>query len=515
MVKAILLSAFAVLLVVLAPTRTARGSGDEGCLGWDLSVRESARSDGFFGDSRPVLDRLSKGEPYGQLLSEWLEGGCMRLNYIQVLGTHNSYHVRPRPGLLQFLKALDPVRSQTVEFTHRPLDQQFGQLGIRQVEIDVYSDPSGGMFSLPLGALVFPSDPQNPVALTPELLTPGLKVMHYPDVDFETTCRTFTSCLQTIRAWSDAEPSHLPIMVLVEAKDDVLTVPAGVLPPGLPPLITPLPFSAQALDQIDASIRAVFPADKLITPDAVRGSRATLEEAVLKDGWPTLNESRGRVMFALLNSDQKRADYSNDHPSLRRRVMFTESPPGSPEAAFVEVENPLGQQDYLRQLVRKGYIVRTRADADTLEARSGRTERRESAFASGAQFVSTDYPEPDPTLPTAYFAAIPGGGYFRCNPVLSPPGCGSVEITSLSTVSRIQCASNVNLTFRLSLSPTEADNTEVRLSTSLGKITPSTTTNGGLATASLAIPPHEAGVVVVWVTSANASTKQTLTVSCP
>ena len=45
-------------------------------------------------------------------------------------------------------------------------------------------------------------------------------------------------------------------------------------------------------------------------------------------------------------------------------------------------------------LVRDGYIVRTRADADTFEARTNSTERRDRALGSGAQYVSTDYPEP-------------------------------------------------------------------------------------------------------------------------
>jgi hypothetical protein len=38
---------------------------------------------------------------------------------------------------------------------------------------------------------------------------------------------------------------------------------------------------------------------------------------VLKDGWPTLSESRGRVMFALDNDDAKRDTYIADHSSLR------------------------------------------------------------------------------------------------------------------------------------------------------------------------------------------------------
>ena len=36
-------------------------------------------------------------------------------------------------------------------------------------------------------------------------------------------------------------------------------------------------------------------------------------------------------------------------------------------------------------------MVRTRADANTMQARNNDTSQREQAFASGAQAISTDY----------------------------------------------------------------------------------------------------------------------------
>lgn len=70
---------------------------------------------------------------------------------------------------------------------------------------------------------------------------------------------------------------------------------------------------------------------------------------------------------------------------------------------------------------------RTRAGADTFEARFGLTLRRDAALASGAWFESTDYPEPEPEpdLGTGYIVDLPGDDVVRCNPVLSPPGCDS------------------------------------------------------------------------------------------
>ena len=60
---------------------------------------------------------------------------------------------------------------------------------------------------------------------------------------------------------------------------------------------------------------------------------------------------------------------------------------------------------------------------DTLEARSGKTERREAALGSGAQYVSTDYMQPDPRFP-GYSARLPDGTTTVCNPVRAQKQCG-------------------------------------------------------------------------------------------
>lgn len=415
-VPAAMLVALTFTAVAVGTDGAASTAADENCLAWERSLRAGADARG-----RPAIDRLGEGRPYGQILRDWVADGCMRLNYVQVVGTHNSYHVQPRDSLLQFIAALSPQQAAGIEYTHRPLGEQLDALDIRQVELDVYVDPGPGLYALPLGQLVFPSNPPAPDPIEPELFAAGLKVLHVPDVDFESTCLTFGSCLQTLEDWSDANPGHLPVMVLVEAKDDAAPIPPGVLPPGLPAPVTPPPFGAEQLDDVDDEIRAVFSDHQLITPDDVRGDRATLEAAVLTDGWPTLDEARGRFLFALDNEGAVRDTYVAGHPSLAGRVMFTSSPTGTPEAGFVKLNDPITDGAEIAALVADGYLVRTRADADTLEARFGLTARREAAFASGAQFVSTDYPEPDPDFGTGYVVDLPSVAI--CNPVLSPPGC--------------------------------------------------------------------------------------------
>ena len=165
----------------------------------------------------------------------------------------------------------------------------------------------------------------------------------------------------------------------------------------------------------------MFPANQLVTPDDVRGRYATLNEAVLARNWPALDEARGKVVFLM---DQRWAEpvYLKGHPSLRGRVLFTNAPPGAPDAAFTELND--GPAGSITALVRKGYLVRTRADDSTREARTNDTRRRDAMLASGAQIVSTDYPASEPARwPGHYSVNLPGSAVARCNPVNAPAGC--------------------------------------------------------------------------------------------
>src|SRR5215831_18080387 len=69
-----------------------------------------------------------------------------RLNQIQVLGTHNSYHIAPVPAMLDLIGSTGRRRAEGLDYTHRPLAEQFSRLGIRQIEVDVFADPKGGLF---------------------------------------------------------------------------------------------------------------------------------------------------------------------------------------------------------------------------------------------------------------------------------------------------------------------------------------------------------------------------------
>ncbi len=340
----------------------------------------------------------------------------LRLNQIQVIGSHNSYHIEPRPALLTALVRAVGSLAYGFAYTHRPLDEQFETQGVRQIEIDVFADPEGGKFAKRMGMRLIHEPVESGV---PELERPGFKVLHVQDLDFESTCWTLIDCLQTVKRWSDAHSKHMPIMILIEAKDEIIPIAGSAIP---------LPFDKAQFDALDAEIRSVFPASQLITPDDVRGEHETLEEAVTTAGWPTLRQSRGRILFCLDNGGDYKQAYLDGHPSLRGRVMFTSSGPGEPEAAFIKLNSSIDDFALIQAAVAQGFVVRTRADGDTVEAQTGDTVPRDKALESGAQWISTDYPVPDPRWSTGYSATIPGGLPARCNPITAPPDCKPSDI---------------------------------------------------------------------------------------
>lgn len=343
--------------------------------------------------------------------------GQLRLNHIQVVGSHNSYHVQPKPDLFAAITAFAPPLADAWEYTHPPLPEQFSDQGVRQIELDVFADPAGGLYASRGATDLLTGDGASGI---PELDLPGLKVLHVQDLDFESTCWTFVDCLEEVRDWSRAHPGHVPLTILVEAKDSPIDAPFET--------VVPLRFDAIQLAAIDEEIRSVFDPEHLLTPDDVRGDAETLEQAIVQGGWPTLGESRGRILFALDNGGSVKQEYVAGHPSLRNRVMFVSAEPGEDEAAFVKLNGAEGSFDRIQELVAAGFIVRTRADSDTQQARTGDTTTRDRALESGAQFVSTDYPVPNPDFGTGYFVEMPGGMPARCNPVSAPAGCEAIDI---------------------------------------------------------------------------------------
>lgn len=347
-------------------------------------------------------------------------GGSVKINEIQVVGSHNSYHLEATPAESAIRQAAAPVLQLGLEYEHPALGVQFDSQAIRQIELDVHADPAGGYYSTPAIRPVA-GEPALPASDLAILDQPGTKVLHAADVDYRSSCLSLVICLQQVKDWSDAHPNHVPIAILLEFVDD----PIPVVPS--PPAVVPIPWNTTTMPLVDTEIHSVFDNSRIITPDDLKGGYATVNAGALAGNWPTLADARGKVLFLMDNGGQKRLDYLSLHPGLAGAPIFTNSTPGADDAAFIERNDPTGaNQAQIAALVNQGYVVRTRADADTIEARANQTTTRDAAFASGAQWVSTDYPVPGSASRyngSPYYAALPSGTVARCNPVNGPQGC--------------------------------------------------------------------------------------------
>ena len=289
----------------------------------------------------------------------------LRLNQLQFVGSHNSYKQAQSWGWATVLRWLNEDAARALDYEHLPLEAQL-DLGLRVLELDVFFDPETGTF--PVG--------------------------HVQLMDMNSHCSPLRDCLAKVRAWSDAHPRHLPLWIMFNAKDQ----PIDRLP-------TPTPFDRAAFEALDAVLEAGL-GDRLLRP-GMMGPGA----------WPTVAESRGKVLLLLDEGAPKRDLYDTGAP----RPLFMHLPESDPRAAIFVINDPVAEGARIRRLVAAGYLVRTRADADTLEARRNDTRRREAAFASGAQAVSTDYYVPSTRFDSDYLVRLPS--VARCNPVSAPGPC--------------------------------------------------------------------------------------------
>ncbi|WP_216362739.1 Ca2+-dependent phosphoinositide-specific phospholipase C [Formosa algae] len=363
----------------------------------------------------------------------------IKINQIQVLGTHNSYAKQRDSVIINFL---DPMFTKMMSGRHAKMSkeekakfQEFhpntmsfkemisysfpdfkSQLdaGMRSLAIDFVYDPEGGRFNKPAiynvlkakGITNFkPFD-------TTGLNTPGFKVMHVPDIDFLSHYNTLEAALIDLKEWSNKNSDHAPIFIMMEAKD------TGV--PMFPNATKVEPFTSEIYDELDSKLVSILGRDKIITPDDVRGNYETLNEAVLAKNWPTLKSALGKFMFLLLPGGaglSSENEYIKNNHSLKDRVMFVKADQGLPHSGFLLLDNALMRQEDIKEAVKKGYMVRTRADIETYEAKVNDLSRANAAFSSGAQVISTDYYEETNNYGTSYRVQIPNNKTLQLNPI--------------------------------------------------------------------------------------------------
>jgi hypothetical protein len=295
----------------------------------------------------------------------------LRLNHIQMKGTHNSYHVQPP----------NPFADEW-RYSHPPLDVQLESEGVRQFELDVHYKPDEDRFH----------------------------VYHLPTLDDVSTCDLFTDCLKVMKGWSDAHPGHHTIFLFIEPKDTEADALNEMI--------------VGHYEELDREIKEVW-GDRLITPDSLKGNHATLAEAIQQDGWPTLGETRGKLLVTFLTEDrmpgQHCYEYTHGLKDLDGRAMFVTAAIGDPFCAMMKLDDPIGDTPAIKAAVQAGFIVRTYPGDTIKDGMATSHDQMNAAEASHANMISTDYPVAG-VIPN-YFLDLPGGTPSICNDLTAPKGC--------------------------------------------------------------------------------------------
>ena len=288
----------------------------------------------------------------------------LRINQLQFVGSHNSYKLKMNAVVFAVLSALDSKAARSLDYSHIPLDAQL-DLGVRKLELDVFFDAASNT----------------------------LEVGHVQLIDMRSSCSVLRECFKVVLAWSARNAEHIPIWISFNAKDQKID-----------DLPDPDVFSDQAFRLLDRHIEEAFE-EKLIWPRDVD-----------ERNWPSVDDARGKFIFVLDEGGDKRRRYLD---RWEERPMFTTVEPPHPAAAILIINDPITQKGVIKELVNRGFMVRTRADANTIEARRNLTDRKMAALESGAQAISTDYYIPSEHFDSPYLVKP----FIACNPVTTKSSC--------------------------------------------------------------------------------------------
>ncbi len=305
-------------------------------------------------------------------LSAELESG-IRFNEIAFIATHNSYQKKSVPTMRKLYAQLSEltfglIKANTGDFESRTLTQQFN-CGIRSIEMDIET-----------------------IVKDDEIL---FTCMHIPTFDMGTTCYDLALALKEICLWSDNNPDHLPITVIIEPKSIFVPIEDMKF------------FNTDYVKELDLMLRENL-GDKLFTPADMLRDYESFGKMRAADDWCRVKDMLGKVLV-LLHDTGVTEDYIALDPSIKTQAMFPMLRENDAErdcASFLLINIPKNLDNCKADILdERKFIVRTRADTFN----SINEENRKIAISSGAQIISTDYPPKDNLKPDAYTLTFENG----------------------------------------------------------------------------------------------------------
>ena len=279
----------------------------------------------------------------------------VRINEIAVIGTHNSYQMTETGANRMVMKLLSFITFGAVQdktaFEMDTFTQQL-EHGVRNLELDVETADDKGDISF--------------------------VVSHHPLLENVSSAYDFEKALEEIALWSDNNPKHLPVYLLIEPKGHV------------PPVNNLKSYTVEYALELDNVIRQTL-GDRLLTPKDAMGDYATLEEMRMNDSWPTLESAAGKIIV-LMHTCDVTPEYIAVDETISTQAMFpmlSFEDIDKPYASFILANRPqIAAKNSSKTIGEKNLMVRTRADSYPTFSE----ERYSYTEECGSHIITTDYP---------------------------------------------------------------------------------------------------------------------------
>jgi len=289
-------------------------------------------------------------------LEKAIEDG-VKLNEIAILGTHNSYQRLATAETRFAMNIIDTITFKklglnTFDFEMDTLTEQL-EMGVRNVEIDIET-----------------LDKDNKIEF---------KVTHNSFVDNASSAYDFTKALQEIKMWSDNNPRHIPVIIIVEPKSFVIEI-NGMKK-----------FSLEYAKELDKIVGDTL-GDSLLTPEDMLRDYQSFKEMRENDDWISLKEAQGKILVLLHDCDVTESYIALDE-TIKTQKMFPmlryDDRNESYTSFILENDAFRANERKAENIDESNLIVRTRADVYPEYS----DERYEVIETCGSQIITTDFPE--------------------------------------------------------------------------------------------------------------------------
>ena len=169
----------------------------------------------------------------------------------------------------------------------------------------------------------------------------------------------------------------------------------------------------------------------------VQGDHDTLRAAIEDEGWPDVDDLRGRFVFTLDDTQPQARPVPGAaprHPRSADLRVGRSRPTTTPPSRSSTTRWPTATA--IRSSSQQGYLVRTRTDADTVEARAGRHHPPRGGLRQRRPDREHRLRARRTPASPASSRRCPAAAAARCNPVSAPADCNDDALRRVAATIR-------------------------------------------------------------------------------